>query len=347
MDSRKESLPPGALVLLPLFGVVQRMRCSRLFSLCLAASAVTCLGLSLCGCPPISGGPAIANGTCLACHDGRSASDQREFHTGAHASVSCETCHGDGYLHVRNGGRSGLFITNPAELPFMQSMNACAQCHQDKLIGHMETAHGSTGAVSCHACHNVHRENSMTVGSSPASNFSKQEYAQLCGQCHAVETDTFMKSAHAGFSPMDCGTCHDMHVPTTYRVSPVNNQLCQQCHASFVFGLNTPEAVDFHTGAFHPVDPAGTGASRCTGCHMPPVAQGPGAARDHLMLTVPPLFTNEEAARGVSPPPPNSCAGVAGCHDPGGAGIGQPHDPNDLNQNAVLQGLYEMTGGIP
>jgi hypothetical protein len=341
MDSRKESVLDSIRLYLH---HRQRLLGGRL-SLVIALSCVT--GAGLMGCPPTTGGgPTIANSTCLACHDGRSGTDQRSFHSGAHAALDCEACHGDGYLHVRNGGRSGLFIDNPERRPFLQSMNDCARCHQDKLAGHMQTKHGTSGEVSCHACHDVHKPNGMTAGTSAPQQFTKQDYAQLCGQCHFVEVDTFMKSAHANFSPMSCGTCHDMHIPTTYPVSHINNQLCQQCHGSFAFGLDSPQRVDFHTGEFHPVDPAGTGASRCTGCHMPPVQQGPRAPVDHLMLTVPPLFTNQEVARGISPPPPNSCSGVAGCHDPGVPTSGQPHNPNDLNQNAALQPLYETTGGI-
>jgi hypothetical protein len=305
-------------------------------------------GLLLQGCPEAPGGPTIANNTCLACHDGRTATDQHDFDMGAHAGLSCETCHGDGYLHVRNGGRSGLFINNPENQPFLPSMDVCARCHSDKLEGHLDTAHATAGEVSCHVCHDVHRPNGMTVGISAPSRFTKEEYAQLCGQCHAVEVDGYLKSVHAQLNVVSCGTCHNMHLPTTYPLSPVNNQLCQQCHASFLLGLETEEDVDFHTGEFHPVDPAGTGASRCIGCHMPPVEQSedPFTPRDHTLFTVAPLFTNEQAAQGVIPPPPNSCAGVAGCHTLA-PGTGQPHDPNNLNQNEALQQLYEMTGAIP
>ena len=49
----------------------------------------------------------------------------------------------------------------------------------------------------------------------------------------------------------------------------VDNSLCLRCHEAF--GFATDEAISAHT--HHSVDPAGSGASRCTACHMPPLEQ--------------------------------------------------------------------------
>ncbi|MBZ0089090.1 MAG: hypothetical protein K8H90_01800, partial [Thermoanaerobaculia bacterium] len=99
-----------------------------------------------------------------------------------------------------------------------------------------------------------------------------------------------------------------------------------------------------------PVDPAGSGSSRCTGCHNVPIEQvmpGERAIHDHTFLPVPPLHSNEAAGRGEFPVPPNSCAGVAGCHDASMPGPGVPHDVNNLDQNRVWQGVYDIIGEVP
>jgi len=140
-----------------------------------------------------------------------------------------------------------------------------------------------------------------------------------------------------------------MHAGDMFRASPTDNRLCLQCHQSFQLGFETDEDVDFHTGEFHPVDPAGSGSSRCTGCHLPPVLGTDGliAGHDHSLFTIPPAATNEAIDAGVNPAPPNSCAGVTGCHDASMAGAGMPHDENDFDGNAALQTLYLELGAQP
>ena len=127
-----------------------------------------------------------------------------------------------------------------------------------------------------------------------------------------------------------------------FRANPADNRLCAVppgCAASF-------RTVDF-PDPFHPVDPAGSGASRCTSCHLPPLDAGGAAGHDHSLFTIPPIATNDAVAQGVTPAPPNSCAGVTGCHDPGAPGSGPAHDPADLLNNEYLQSLYEMLGARP
>src|SRR5690606_6419477 len=106
---------------------------------------------------------------------------------------------------------------------------------------------------------------------------------------------------HAVSGVAHCGTCHDLHKPHALRAPVENNAVCQQCHGGSFLGLDTVEAIDFHTGFFHPVDPAGTGASRCTGCHMPNVDRDGffGAGFDHSLATIPPAATNEAINAGA------------------------------------------------
>ena len=315
---------------------------------------VPLLATGIDGCQQTDLGPGeVGTATCMACHDGRSATDHREFLDSPHQAISCESCHGPGLNHVRNGGRLGLFIDNPGRLPFEKRHEACTQCHAQSdspggniVQGFLATAHFSGHGATCTDCHDVHKRGGMTISSDlPPSRFRSENFATLCGRCHEGPVAEFAQSAHAQKDVATCASCHDMHRGTMFTASPEDNRLCLQCHQSFALGFETNEDVTFHTG--HPVDPAGSGASRCTGCHMPPLEAGGTSGYDHTLYTIPPIASNEAVAQGVSPAPPNSCAGVTGCHDANVAGSGPAYDETDLNSNRDLQALYELIGARP
>lgn len=313
------------------------------------------LGMGIDGCQQSQLGPGeVGSATCLACHDGRSATDHREFRDSPHKSISCEACHGPGLNHVRNGGRLGLFITNPGRLPFDKRQEACTKCHaQDDspggntVQGFLASAHFTEKGATCTDCHNVHKRGGMAISSESPTRFGNENFALLCGKCHEGAVEQFSKSAHAQLDVATCASCHDMHGQTAFTAAPEDNRLCLQCHQSFELGFQTDADVDFHTGDFHPVDPAGSGASRCTGCHLPPLEAGGLTGHDHSLFTIAPIATNEAVADGVQPAPPNSCAGVTGCHDAAVPGSGQVHDETNLDSNVDLQSLYEMIGARP
>ncbi|GMW03596.1 MAG: hypothetical protein AMXMBFR84_47300 [Candidatus Hydrogenedentota bacterium] len=61
---------------------------------------------------------------------------------------------------------------------------------------------------------------------------------------------------------------------------------------------------------------------------------------NHTFLAVPPGATVDAVNSGVTPAPPNSCAGVAGCHD--GTVLTAPiFDVDNTSQMEFLQLLYE------
>jgi len=133
-----------------------------------------------------------------------------------------------------------------------------------------------------------------------------------------------------------------------FTASPVNNNLCIQCHGSFFLGFDTVAKIDEHTGGFHPVDPAESGSSRCTKCHLPPneqVVPGENVSHDHTMATIPPQETIDMIQMGLVPSP-NTCSGVTGCHDPNVPGSGAPRDLTDVDELMSLQQLFEAIGNV-
>ena len=290
----------------------------------------------------------VGTATCLACHDGRSGPDVREWRESPHKGIDCEDCHGPGLAHVRAGGRNGILIDNPADQPFTELPNLCARCHQDAVSGYEATVHFAGQEASCADCHNVHKSGAMTFSTPNRTRLDLAGFNRLCGDCHEGETEQFLKSGHAMKDAATCGSCHDPHQARTLTAMPETNQLCLQCHGGSRLGFVDDAAVDFHTGNFHPVDPDGTGASRCTACHLPPLERtdqhdGP---RDHTLFTIPPAVSNEAIAAGEVPSP-NSCSGIMGCHDNVDPGPDEYFDVDDPEVNAALQNLYEQIGGLP
>lgn len=314
-------------------------------------SVVLCLFVAgaVSGCPAREEAGFVGNNTCLSCHNGFSAPDQRAFLASEHAQFDCESCHGPGLAHVRAAGRGGLFIDNPADQSFVRQYTLCSTCHEEQVDGFLQTAHGELQTASCIVCHDVHQPGGLMLDAKQLGNFDNAIYEQLCTECHERQTADFNLSVHAVTNSANCGSCHDMHKTDAFSRDPVTNELCLQCHGSFLLGFDTVEAIDFHTGPFMPVDPAGSGSSRCVKCHLPPLEQfqGEPVPHDHTLFTIPPLASNEAVAMGVTPAPPNSCNGVMGCHDPNVPGSGSPRDVNDLQLNLELQPVYESIGGDP
>lgn len=252
-----------------------------------AAGAVVLIAAAvlLIGCPESAG--RVGNDVCLTCHQGNLAPDQTSFVTGTHRFLDCETCHGPGQAHVRNGGRGGLFIFNPDDEPFAENHELCQRCHPGRASQYLQSEHYREEAVRCTGCHDVHK---------------------------ASET----------------------------RLPFIDNALCLRCHGEMEF----PTVDDIVAHTFHLYDPAGTGASRCTPCHMPPLRREDQAEGPHLHTfePIPPIRSNEAMEAGVFPAPPNSCSGIMGCHD-GAVPAAPVFDVDNPNDNVILQIIYDQRYG--
>ena len=231
----------------------------------------------------------------------------------------------------------------------------CLTCHNGQLAPDQsvftESPHFLNG-VDCEDCHGPGFDHVRIGGRAGLfiENFRNVPFArtaQVCSTCHASAADGFLQSGHALAEAVTCTGCHLVHEALTLTQPAETNALCLQCHQTI--DLPDDEAVDFHTGPMHPVDPAGTGASRCAPCHLPPLEQQQprGGFRSHSLRIFSPSDALAEAAAGVFPLSPSSCAGTVGCHDPDFPYSGPARDPNDLDLLRSLESDFLTVGGIP
>lgn len=227
------------------------------------------------------------------------------------------------------------------------STTTCLGCHNGRTAKDMRTfLLSSHRGVSCDTCHvgaEAHVQSGGLGGAliNPAFGAYELSYA-ACTACHQEIVEDFQQSGHHVSRSVSCYDCHDVHSPIETIGPFTNNLLCRSCH---VFdGFQTESQIEQHTN--HSVDPTGTGASRCTSCHMPPKVRtnqddGP---HSHTFDPIPPIVSAEASQNGVTPVPPNSCAGTMGCHD--GTVPASPVFNVDNEATMIgLQGVYEMWYG--
>lgn len=230
----------------------------------------------------------------------------------------------------------------------------CLACHDGRTgpdqTSFLEAPHSSF--FTCEDCHGPGLNHASVAGRGGLfieefnSSTPPEDY-ELCGTCHPTQYADYVQSGHAVLNGgAVCGDCHNVHTDGELRAPAETNALCLQCHWKSRRPGAQEEAVDLHTGIMHPVDPAGSGASRCTGCHMLTLADDslPGNPPDHTLFTVPPSVSIDAVTAGITPIPPNSCAGVAGCHDADVPGSGFPHEADNSVLNAALQNIYDSIG---
>ncbi|MCC6796283.1 MAG: hypothetical protein IT366_14270 [Candidatus Hydrogenedentes bacterium] len=219
----------------------------------------------------------------------------------------------------------------------------CLACHNGRVGEDMRhfliSSHRQIACGTCHVGSDAHVQSGGAGGGliNPA-NWLIEEQAAVCAQCHNKEVKGFLQSKHKD-ARIGCDKCHDVHTPLR-TVGPVqNNLLCQSCHLR-----DWPNAAAVEAHTHHDVDPGGTGASRCIGCHMPAQTRPdvPGQedrAHSHTWMPIPPITSANQANDGDTVLP-NSCAGTMGCHD--GTVVQAPvFDIDNPAQMTGLQALYE------
>ena len=208
----------------------------------------------------------VGDYVCLSCHDGRSASDTSSFPESLHSMMmDCEDCHGPGYLHVRNGGRGGLFVEFPADGPNEDHYAFCATCHETQVEGYLESNSEYHLNLRCSACHDIHL---------PQETRSSFESNDLCLQCHAsrgfdndeaIEAHTLHPADAANTGASRCTSCHMPPMQRLHQADgPHNHSL------SPLPPVSSNEAADAGTV---PVPP--NSCSGITGCHDGSVVTAP------------------------------------------------------------------------
>jgi cytochrome b subunit of formate dehydrogenase len=202
---------------------------------------------------------------CGACHDVKQKLDK-----GAHASVSCTTCHvkHEQYPHPQG-------IPKPV----------CASCHQQIGTEHARSIHGqelqkgNQAAPGCPTCHGVAHE--VKIAHSEAFRAAEPE---TCGMCHTDVADEYRRSVHyhavargVTQAPV-CTDCHGEHsiLPPSNADSPVNSRnirdTCGSCHGDVrlarQFGFPADRLVSFDASYHGLAARAGSQTvANCASCH--------------------------------------------------------------------------------
>jgi predicted CXXCH cytochrome family protein len=226
------------------------------------------------------------------------------------------------------------------EGPGYVGTDTCLTCHNGNTAvdkrEFLESSHVSLekGCEECHGPGARHVRNGGRYGL-----FIGKPDMDTCARCHKDEVNGFKDSVHARQDVLDCFDCHDPHSRQETVRSFTDNQLCLECHAYQGFG--TQAQIEAHT--FHSYDPTGTGASRCVLCHMVPGQRADQNAglHFHSMVPVKPIESN---LAGTIPAPPNSCAGITGCHD-GTVPTAPKFNVDNPVDNNLLQTVFDARYG--
>ncbi len=294
--------------------------------------------------------------TCQDCHNIYSFNQANFDHsktgfalTGAHASVTCQSCHKTGYTNTpadcyscHSQDYANTTDPNHAAQNFPHD---CTQCHSttnwgDANFDHSTTGFALTGAhasVTCQSCHKTGYTNtsadcyschSQDYANTTDPNHAAQNFPHDCTQCHSTtswgdanfdhsttgfvltgaHTSTTCQSCHtSGYTntPMACFSCHqsnyqaatnpnhpaaglphtcqDCHNTTTFNQSTFNHTTtgftltgahvslaCSSCHKGTVTGL-TPDCYSCHSQDYantpDPNHAAQNFSHDCTQCH--------------------------------------------------------------------------------
>ena len=175
----------------------------------------------------------IGSKICLDCHGDLTSSLKKTIHgrleTWSNRYQSgCESCHGPGSLHAKEGNPS--LITNPSKIEVQKGNDLCLECHSRtiKQLYWIGNAH-ETGQGGRTTCHRIHKFES------PRWLLSKRSETELCFQCHTdLRKTLYQRSRHPlREGKMGCSDCHNPHGSSSSRFITARtvNEKCYQCHA--------------------------------------------------------------------------------------------------------------------
>lgn len=212
--------------------------------------------------PQIAGATIVGSESCAKCHSGIT----RGFHDATHArlalkgddgqmkNVSCESCHGGGSLHIKEGTPGT--ILNPKISP-----ETCLQCHTNTRseFSLPYTHPVLAGKITCTQCHDPHQSEANPTAGGTRSLMTAAN--QTCAKCHPAQSGPFT-FVHEVMRE-GCVSCHSPHGSVNDKMLKSRNvSLCYQCH----FQEQNSGTVITHGGTNHSNNVI-RGTCWTAGCH--------------------------------------------------------------------------------
>ena len=183
---------------------------------------------------------------------------------GAHARLSCETCHAYGIFRGTptrcSGchGQSGTIATTKKNATHVLSSDNCDDCHTEVTWSYARMDHTSV-IGTCQSCHNGVKATGKTT--------NHVQSGDNCGDCHLTVAWVPARYDHSGITA-SCYSCHNGTIATGKSSNHVLcTNTCDDCHHSTTAWL--PATFD-HSDAI------GT----CYSCHNGTIATGKSS--DHI-----------------------------------------------------------------
>jgi DmsE family decaheme c-type cytochrome len=193
--------------------------------------------------PAESTGPGVeslqGDAICTRCHDESEQKPILSIYQTAHGvkadsrTPSCQSCHGDSNLHVKNPQGLDprplteiLFGTQAAASAQLQT-ETCLACHQAGQRAHWSGSEHQRRGIVCTSCHEVHTHSDAVL--------TPQTQMEVCFSCHKTQRAQIHRiSAHPLLAgEMSCSDCHNPHGSLAPKLMVKNsiNETCYTCHA--------------------------------------------------------------------------------------------------------------------
>lgn len=176
----------------------------------------------------------------------------------------CQSCHGDGALHMETSGedRSDIRVFRGRK-----AADFCTTCHSESSshASFKMGMHASSESVNCMSCHSIHHPDPKSA------HLNVKTPQALCQSCHPTTAATMREKPFTHrpvIGVMECTSCHDPHGRPgreSLKLTRSGELPCLSCHSEkrgpFVFE--------------HPTGLAADSASDCLRCHEPHGSSNP------------------------------------------------------------------------